>query len=78
MTKGGQKSKFSEYETKKLFDEIEKELGSKKEVIPEEPKQDLEPRNFHPPDSPVRRVFENGLEMDQKTAMDNYPSYVNP
>jgi hypothetical protein len=67
-------------ETKKLFDEIEKELGSggKKEQSPEPSKQDLEPRNFHPPDSPVRRVFENGFEMEQKTAMENYPSYVNP
>ena len=38
MTKGGQKSKFSEYEAKKLFDEIEKELSSKKDKNPEEPK----------------------------------------
>jgi hypothetical protein len=29
MTKGGQKSKYNEMETKKLFDEIEKELGNK-------------------------------------------------
>ena len=53
-------------ETKKLFDEIEKELGNKTSNESPKAKQDLEPRNFHPPDSPVRRVFENGLEMDQR------------
>ena len=65
-------------DTKKLFDEIEKELGNKSRDESPKAKQDLEPRNFHPPDSPVRRVFENGLEMDQRQAMENYPSYVNP
>tara|TARA_B110000285_G_C14834031_1_gene472228 strand:- start:210 stop:416 length:207 start_codon:yes stop_codon:yes gene_type:complete len=67
-------------ETKKLFDEIEKELGDGSKGRSPSPveKQDLEPRNFHPPDSPVRRVFENGVEMDQRSALENYPSYVNP
>ena len=55
------KTTFVEEETKDLLDRVDRELGytSGKKGM-----SDRQPRNFHAPESPVRRVFENGVEID--------------
>lgn len=44
--------------------DIEKTLNTpKKKNESIEDQDESKPRNYHPPDSPVRRVFENGVEI---------------
>ena len=57
--------KVSEGEQKKLLDKINKQLNDQ-ESEEEEEKEDQDskkPRNYHPPESPIRRVYENGVEI---------------
>ena len=57
-------------DAKALLNEIDRELGKdkgspKKSGADEEEDQDAKkPRNFHPPESPVRRVYEDSFEMN--------------
>jgi hypothetical protein len=47
-----------------LMADIEKTLNTpKKKEESIEDQDEMKPRNYHPPDSPVRRVYENGVEI---------------
>lgn len=78
MTKGAKKSAFDAEEQKKLMKDIDESLGHSRKSPSPKRETDREPRNYHPPESPVRRVYENGYELDQRTALENYPTYINP
>lgn len=46
------------------MNDIEKTLNTpKKKTESIEDQDESKPRNYHPPDSPVRRIFENGVEI---------------
>jgi hypothetical protein len=59
---GKKKVGFSDEEQKKLLDDIDKNLDKTDKESSRS--QDKKPRNYHPPDSPVRRVYENGVEQN--------------
>ena len=63
--------RMDEEEKKDLLDRIDRELGNKNDDTTEKGNQysqqdddDKNTRNYHPPDSPVRRVYENGVELN--------------
>lgn len=62
------------FDTDALLADIDKSLGKtpkKKTEESEESEEEIDqdemkPRNYHPPDSPVRRVYENGVEISPR------------
>lgn len=66
---------FGSQDAQRLLDDIDKELKKSPKKQPEQQEQDDQgqedeevpdskrPRNYHPPESPVRRVFEDGVEV---------------
>ena len=46
-----------------MLDDIDRELNKSQASQLEAEQDDQKPRNYHPPESPVRRVYENGVEV---------------
>ena len=58
----GRSSGGGRLDAKGLLSEIDREL-KKGFGSPKEDQDAKKPRNYHPPESPVRRVFEDGVEV---------------
>ena len=63
---------LGEEEKKQLLDDIDRELNKSQGSQLKEAsagqteslqQDDEKPRNYHPPDGPIRRVYENGVEV---------------
>lgn len=60
---GSNKARTSSPDPKTLLENIDRELNSTGKYG-RTATSNGRARNFHPPDSPVRRTFENGVEVD--------------
>ena len=54
---------LGEEEKQQLLDDIDRELNKSQAIQPPVEQDERKPRNYHPPESPVRRVYENGVEV---------------
>ena len=56
-------TRFAEEEKKQLMDDVDEALGNGKSRKSSVSSASKKPRNYHAPASPVRRTFQNGIEV---------------